>query len=166
MNSIINLIHSITASLLSYYYIQNPIINIKRLLFFISNTYFLTDTYLIRNDHYLDISHHLLSILSLISFYIGYYENILIKLFYLAEMSNISIFGHYLVLKNIENENIVYISSVLEFCIYTYYRCFCMTQILIENHDLFLFTPLMPLLIIYYMSIDWSITLFKNLYYH
>ena len=58
----VNLFHSILASFLSYYYIYNSSENLKRTIFFISNTYFLFDTYQIRNKDYLDIVHHILSL--------------------------------------------------------------------------------------------------------
>ena len=76
----VNLFHSILASFLSYYYIYNSSENLKRTIFFISNTYFLFDTYQIRNKDYLDMVHHILSIFSLFSFYLGHYETVLIKL--------------------------------------------------------------------------------------
>ena len=78
-------------------------------------------------------------------------------------MSNIAIFGHYIIIKNVKNDNIVFVSSIFEFLWYTYFRVFCMTQILIDNYELILFTPLSSLLVIYYMSIDWSYTLFNNI---
>ena len=159
---IINLLHSITASYLSNYYIYQPSINVKRLLCMNSHIYFLYDTYNILNEDYLDIIHHLLSIFSLTLFYIGYYEDIIIRLFYLAEMSNIAIFSHYLIMKRINNEYIIIFSSISEFIIYTYYRVFCMTYILFNEYELFYFTPLTPLLVIYYMSIDWSYRLLKK----
>ena len=162
--NIINLTHSICSSFLSYNYILNPVISIKKILFFTSHSFFLYDTMNILDEHYLDILHHILSCFTLISFYIGYYEKILIQLFFFAEISNVAIFGHYHIIKTIENENIVLFSSIIEFLWYTYFRVFCMTQILIDNYDLILFTPLSVLLIIYYMSIDWSYTLFNNLY--
>jgi len=162
-HNLINLLHSILASFLSGYYIYHPTQNLKRSIFFISNTYFLFDTYQIRKEHYLDIIHHILSLFSLFCFYLGYYENILINLFNLAELSNIAIFGHYHVIKKVQNKKIVLISSILEFLIYTYLRVFCITKIIIENYNIVLFTPLSILLVIYYMGIDWSYTLFNNL---
>lgn len=159
----INLIHSIIASILSYYYIYHPVQNLKRTIYFISNTYFLFDTYQIRNQDYLDIIHHILSIFALFCFFLGYYESVLIKLFNLAELSNISIFGHYYIIKKVQNRNAVLLSSIFEFLTYTYLRVFCITQIIIDNYEIVLFSPLSILLVIYYMSIDWSYTLFNNL---
>lgn len=159
----VNLLHSILASFLSNYYIYHTTENLKRTIFFISNTYFLFDTYQIRNKDYLDVIHHILSLFSLFCFYLGYYENVLIKLFNLAELSNIAIFGHYHVIKTVQNRKIVLISSIFEFLIYTYLRVFCMTQMIIDNYEIVLFSPLSILLVIYYMGIDWSYTLFNNL---
>ena len=159
----VNLLHSIVASFLSYYYIYYGSQNLKRTIFFISNTYFLFDTYQIRNKDSLDIVHHILSIFSLFCFYLGHYETVLIKLFNLAELSNVAIFGHYHIIKKVQNRNVVLISSILEFLIYTYLRVFCITQIIIDNYEIVLFSPLSILLILYYMSIDWSYTLFHNL---
>ena len=163
MKSLIDLSHSIGASILSYNYIKYPQKDLKKIIFFTSHSYFLYDTINILNKHYLDILHHILSCFVLILFYLGYYEKVLIELFFLAEMSNIAIFGHYIVIKNVKNDNIVFVSSIFEFLWYTYFRVFCMTQILIDNYDLILFTPLSSLLVIYYMSIDWSYTLFNNI---
>ena len=94
----------------------------------------------------------------------GYYENILIRLFNYAELSNVALFGHYLIIKNNNNKRIIILSSILEFVIYTYYRVFLITNILIDDYTIILFTPLSPLLVIYYMSIDWSYTLFNKIY--
>ena len=148
----VNLLHSIVTSFLSYYYIYYGSQNLKRtILFFISNTYFLFDTYQIRNKGSLDIVHHILSIFSLFCFYLGHYETVLIKLFNLAELSNVAIFGNYHIIKKVQNRNVVLISSILEFLIYTYLRVFCITQIIIDNYEIVLFSPLSILLIIYYM---------------
>ena len=99
----------------------------------------------------------------MISFYFEYYQNILIELFYLAEMSNIAIFSHYHVMKSFDNKNTIFISCILEFMIYSYFRVICMTQIIIDNYTTIASSPLSILLIIYYMGIDWSYTLFNNL---
>ena len=64
---------------------------------------------------------------------------------------------------NNTNKNIVFISSILEFMIYSYLRVICMTQIIIDNLTLITSSPLSILLLIYYMSIDWSYTLFNKL---
>ncbi len=58
---------------------------------------------------------------------------------------------------------ILFISNILEFIIYTYCRVYKFTFLLIYNYDIILFIPLISLLLIYYMSIDWSYTLFINL---
>ena len=105
----------------------------------------------------------ILSIFALFCFFLGYYESVLIKLFNLAELSNISIFGHYYIIKKVQNRNAVLLSSIFEFLTYTYLRVFCITQIIIDNYEIVLFSPLSILLVIYYMSIDWSYTLFNNL---
>lgn len=160
--NIINLTHSILASFFSYKYIQGPNELLRNIIFTISFTYFVLDTWYIRNKDYLDLIHHILSCLVMISFYFEYYQNILIELFYLAEMSNIAIFGHYHIMKSFDKK-IVFISSILEFMIYSYFRVICMTQIIIDNYTLITSSPLSILLIIYYMSIDWSYTLFNNL---
>lgn len=161
--NIINLTHSIVASFFSYKYIQEPNELLRNIIFTISFTYFVLDTWYIRNKDYLDIVHHILSCLVMISFYFEYYQNILIELFYLAEMSNIAIFGHYHVMKSFDDKNIILVSSILEFMIYSYFRVICMTQIIVDNFTLITSSPLSLLLIIYYMSIDWSYTLFNNL---
>jgi hypothetical protein len=159
----INFLHSITASILSYFYICNPDPVLKRTIFYISHTYFLQDTYQIRNEDSLDIAHHILSLFALYIFCIGYHEDIIIRLFNYAEISNIALFGHYLIIKKCANKRIILTSSVFEFLIYTYYRVFLITQLLIDKYDIILFTPLSLLLVIYYMGIDWSYTLFNNL---
>ncbi len=161
--NIINLTHSIVASFFSYKYIQAPSELLSNIIFTISFTYFVLDTWYIRNKDYLDLVHHILSCLVMISFYFEYYQNILIELFYLAEMSNIAIFGHYHIMKSFDNKNIIFISSILEFMIYSYFRVICMTQIIIDNLTVITSSPLSILLIIYYMSIDWSYTLFNKL---
>ena len=161
--NIINLTHSLVASFFSYNYIQYQGDLLKLIIFSLSFTYFLLDTWYIRNKDYLDIIHHILSCLVMISFYFDYYQNILIELFYLAEMSNIVIFGNYHIMKCFDDKNIIFISSILEFMIYSYFRVICMTQVIIDNITLIFSTPLSILLIIYFMSIDWSYTLFNNL---
>lgn len=161
--NIINLTHSLVASFFSYNYIQHQGDLLKLIIFSLSFTYFLLDTWYIRNKDYLDIIHHILSCLVMISFYFDYYQNILIELFYLAEMSNIVIFGNYHIMKCFDDKNIIFISSILEFMIYSYFRVICMTQVIIDNITLIFSTPLSILLIIYFMSIDWSYTLFNNL---
>lgn len=158
----INFFHSLSASLLSYFYIINPDKTLKKTIFYISHTYFLQDTYHIRNEDILDITHHLLSLVVLYFFYVGYYEDILIRLFNYAEISNIVLFGHHIILKKYDDRRILLLSGILEFIIYTYYRVFLITLLLIDNYNI-IFTPLSPLLLIYYMSIDWSCTLFIKL---
>ena len=84
MKSLIDFFHSIGASILSYNYIKYPQKDLKKIIFFTSHSYFLYDTINILNKHYLDILHHILSCFVLILFYLGYYEKILIELFFFS----------------------------------------------------------------------------------
>ena len=159
--NMIRLTHSITATLLSYLYIKYHSEIIKNILFLTSYTYFLLDIYTLSDN--LDKLHHILTSLLLLLFCLEYYESLLIKLFYYGELSNIILFVNYHIIKTNNNYNIILISNILEFIIYTYCRVYKFTFLLINNYDIILFTPLILLLFIYYMSIDWSYTLFINL---
>lgn len=163
MRSLINLLHSFFASILSTNYIIKPTYKTKQMIYFTSQTYFLHDLYRIRNRDYLDIIHHIISCIGLLCFYIGYYDNIIIELYNYGEISNIAIFSHYLVIKNVTDKRILLVSASLEFVIYTYYRVFCMTQLILNNYEIFIHTSLSSFMIIYFMSIDWSYTLFNKL---
>lgn len=159
--NMIRLTHSIIATSLSYLYIQYHSHIIKNFLFLTSNTYFLLDIYTLSDN--LDKFHHILASLVLLLFCLEYYESLLIELFYYAELSNITLFMNYHIIKTNKNQNIIFISNIIEFIIYTYCRVYKFTYLLINHHEIILFTPLISLLLIYYMSIDWSYTLFKNL---
>ncbi len=163
MRNLINLLHSVFASILSTNYIIKPAYKTKQIIYFTSQTYFLHDLYRIRKGDYLDIIHHIISSIGLLCFYIGYYDNIIIELYHYGEISNVAIFGHYLVIKNVTDKRILLVSSSLEFVIYTYYRVLCMTQLIFDNYEIFFQTPLSSFMIIYFMSIDWSYTLFNKL---
>lgn len=129
----------------------------------ISSSYFLVDIYLIKDKHYLDIIHHLLSLFAIYLYYNNIHEDIIIRLFNYSEISNIALFGHYIVKKNIINKKCIYISSIFEFFIYSYYRIFLTSIVLFDNYSIILCSFLSPLLIIYCMSIDWYFKLLQDL---
>ena len=93
--NIINLTHSLVASFFSYNYIQYQGDLLKLIIFSLSFTYFLLDTWYIRNKDYLDIIHHILSCLVMISFYFDYYTFVYLVPSYLSLaiiLKNISCF--------------------------------------------------------------------------
>ena len=137
MRNLINLLHSVFASIISTNYITKPTYKTKQIIYFTSQTYFLHDLYRIRKGDYLDIIHHIISSIGLLCFYIGYYDNIIIELYHYGEILNVAIFGHYLVIKNVTDKRILLVSSSLEFVIYTYYRFLCMTQLIFDNYEIF-----------------------------
>ena len=68
MRNLINLLHSVFASILSTNYIFKPTYKTKQIIYFTSQTYFLHDLYRIRKGDYLDIIHHIISSIGLYVF--------------------------------------------------------------------------------------------------
>ena len=97
-NNLIKLSHSIIISGLSCLYLSMPNMITKNLIFFISTTYFINDTRIILKCSIIDypiVYHHIVALFLLLGFYIGYYEEVLIYLYYLGEISNIPMYITY-----------------------------------------------------------------------
>ena len=120
----------------------------------------------------LDKIHHIISNFTLLLIILEYYDNLLIELFYYAELSNIFIFLNYHIIKTVENRHFLLLSYFFELIIYTYCRVYKFTYIFIFYFDTIIYSPLIILVLIYFMSIDWAYTLFNNfiqlckIYYH
>ena len=165
--NILKLSHSIIISGLSYIYINNPNLIIKNLIFFISESYFLYDTIILLRAKKIDypmINHHIITSCLLFSFYIGYYRMFFINIYYMGEMSNISIYINYHLIKTESSKDSILASSIFQLLWYSYYRIYQMTNILINNFQLFFQFPLNLLLIIYFMGWIWSFILYKQIY--
>ena len=165
--NLVKLSHSIIVSGLSYIYINNPTLIIKNLIFFISESYFLCDTIYLFQSTKIDypiIYHHILTSLLLFSFYIGYYSDLFIKTYYMGEMSNISIYINYHLIKTESSKEKIVISSIFQLFWYSYYRIYQMSIVLINNLQLFCSFPLCLLLGIYFMGWIWTFILCKQIY--
>ena len=165
--NLLKLSHSIIVSGLSCIYINNPNIIIKNLIFLISESYFLYDTIILLRAKKIDypmINHHIITSCLLFSFYIGYYRMFFINIYYMGEMSNISIYINYHLIKTESSKDSILASSIFQLLWYSYYRIYQMTNILINNFQLFFQFPLNLLLIIYFMGWIWSFILYKQIY--
>lgn len=165
-NNLIKLSHSVVVSGLSSAYLYESNLFIKNLIFFISSSYFYYDTKLLLKRDKIDypiLYHHILALFLLFGFYIDYYGDILIYLYYLGELSNISMYISYHLIKTNSSKNLILYSNILQTVIYGYFRIYKMTYYLIKNTYL-IYTPLAPLLGIYIMGLVWFFSLFKQIY--
>lgn len=168
-NNLIKLSHSIIISCLSCLssiYLYSPNVIIKNLIFFISSTYFYYDTKLLLNRDKIDypiIYHHIGALFLLFWFYIDYYEEVLIYLYTLAELSNIPLFMTYHLKKTSTNMNLILCSNIIQTIVYGYLRIYCFTDFIIKNSYL-IYTPLSPLIGIYIIGWVWFITLCKQVF--
>jgi hypothetical protein len=165
-NNLIKLYHSVVISGLSCLYLSVPNVITKNLIFFISTTYFINDTRILLKCSIIDypiVYHHIVALFLLLGFYIGYYEEVLIYLYYLGEISNIPLYITYHLRKTSSSNMKLILSNILQAIFYGYFRVYRMTDYLIKNTYL-IYTPLAPLLVIYIMGLIWFITLFKQVY--
>ena len=165
-NNILKLSHSVVISGLSGAYLYESNLFIKNLIFFISSSYFYYDTKLLLNRDKIDypiIYHHIVALFLLLGFYIDYYEDILIYVYTLAELSNIPMYITYHLRKTSINMNLVIGSNIIQTFFYGYLRIYLITDYFIKNTYL-IYTPLAPLLGIYIMGFIWFFTLCKQVY--
>lgn len=166
-NNLVKLSHSIIVSGLSSAYLYTPNTITKNLIFFISSSYFSYDTKLLLNRNEIDypiIYHHIITMILLFGFWIGYYENILIYLYNLGEYSSIPMYITYHLKKTSPNINLILFSNIIQSIVYGYLRIYCFTDFLIKNTYLIFSSPLILLFGIYLMGWVWLITLCKQIY--
>jgi len=164
--NLLKLSHSVILSGLSSIYLYIPNTIIKNLIFIISTSYFSYDTKLLLNKENIDypiLYHHIVALFLLLGFYIDYYEDVLIYLYNLGELSNIPMYITYHLRKTSSNINLILFSNVIQTVVYGYLRIYCFTDFLIKNTHL-IYTPLTPLLGIYLIGWVWFITLCKQIY--
>ena len=164
--NLLKLSHSVILSGLSSIYLYIPNTIIKNLIFIISTSYFSYDTKLLLNKENIDypiLYHHIVALFLLLGFYIDYYEDVLIYLYNLGELSNIPMYITYHLRKTSPNINLILCSNVIQTVVYGYLRIYCFTDFLIKNTHL-IYTPLTPLLGIYLIGWVWFITLCKQIY--
>ena len=163
--NLLKLSHSVILSGLSSIYLYIPNTIIKNLIFIISTSYFSYDTKLLLNKENIDypiLYHHIVALFLLLGFYIDYYEDVLIYLYNLGELSNIPMYITYHLRKTSQNMNLILCSNIIQTIVYGYLRIYCFTDFLIKNTYL-IYTPLAPLLGIYLMGWVWIITLCKQI---
>ena len=165
-NNLFKLSHSILISGLSGFYIWYPNGITKTLIFLISETYFTIDTIQLIESPKIEyplIVHHMITMFYLLCIYIGYHSDLLINLYLMGELSNISIYTTYHLIKTSQNKDLIIVSNIFQFFWYSYFRIYCFTNILIKNYYI-IFKYLSPLLLIYLMGFVWSFYLFKQIY--
>jgi len=164
--NILKLSHSVVISGLSGAYLYLPNLFIKNSIFFISGSYFYYDTKLLLKSDKKDypiIYHHIVALLLLLGFYIDYYGNLLIYLYHLAELSNVSMYITYHLRKTRINMNLVICSNIIQTFMYGYLRVYLITKEIINNIHL-IYTPLAPLLGIYIIGLVWFSELCRQIY--
>ena len=165
--NLIKLSHSAIVSGLSCAYLYSPNVIIKNMIFLISGIYFTVDTKLILTKDKIDypmVHHHIITMILLFGFCIGYYENILIYLYTLAELSNVSIYITYHLIKTSPNMYLILCSNIIQSIVYGYLRIYCFTDFIIKNTSLIFSSPLILLFGIYLMGYVWFYTLCKQIY--
>ena len=165
-SNLIKLTHSILVSGLSSLHLLFPNQVTKNLIFFTSEIYFIHDTNSLmkaENINYPIIYHHIVAMLLLLSFYFDYYGEILIYLYWLGESSNIFIYITYHLIKSNYDKNIIIYSNILQVIMYGYFRVYRMTYDVIRYIYL-IYTPLGPLLGIYFLGLVWFSILCKQIY--
>lgn len=165
-NNLIKLSHSIIISGLTCLYLSVPNMITKNLIFFISELYFINDTKnLLKCDvvDYPIVYHHVAAMLLLLGFYIDYYSETLIYLYNAAEISNISMYITYHLIKTNSSKNLILCSNIIQTFMYGYFRIYITTDYIIKNNHL-LYTPLSMLVGIYIIGWVWFCELCKQLY--
>ena len=166
-NNLFKLAHSLIATTLSGLYIYYPNAITKNMISFISSTYFTIDTITLMKSEKIEyhlIYHHLGGIILLFCFAFDYYGDLLIYLYYMAELSNIFMYTSYHLIKTSPNESLILGSNILQTIGYIYLRIYRFTDIIIKNLDIIFNTPLFIFLGIYLMGIVWTAVLCKQLY--
>jgi len=155
-DNFVKIIHSVSSSVLAYNSITNN--SSKELFCNFSKTYFIYDTFNIIIDDGLNfpyILHHLISIYILQDVMLSdkIYTNIIINGFVFIEISNLSIYVTYYLIKNNYNNPMIKLSQILW---YGYFRIYLLTYLFYEYNDLFDYCFLyFSLVAIYLMSISW-----------
>ena len=165
-NNLIKLSHSMVVSVLSIFYLYVPNQIIKNSIFLISEIYFINDTKKLLKCEKIDypiVYHHFVSMFLLLGIYINYYGDLLIYLYYLGEISNVFMYITYHLMKTNSDKKIILISNILQTIMYGYFRVYRMTKDIINNIHL-IYTPLSPLLGIYFIGVVWFSELCKQLY--
>ena len=166
-NNLFKLGHSSLITILSGLYIIYPNIITKNLIFFISECYFTIDTIILFKSDIIEyplVYHHVLAMILLYCFYIDYYGNLLIYLYFMGELSNIFLYITYHLIKTSSSEVLIIGSNILQTFIYGYLRIYCFTDVFIKNYEIILYTPLCFFLGIYLMGFVWFFTLCKQIY--
>ena len=165
-NNLIKLSHSIIISGLSCLYLYLPNMITKNLIFFISELYFINDTKNLLKCDVIDypiVYHHVAAMLLLYAFYIDYYGMALIYVYNAAELSNISMYITYHLIKTNSSKNLILCSNIIQTFMYGYFRIYITTDYIIKNNHL-LYTPLSMLVGIYIIGWVWFCELCKQLY--
>ena len=165
-NNLFKLSHSIVISGLSGFYTWYPNEITKTLIFLISETYFTIDMIQLISSPKIEyplIVHHMITMFYLLCVYIGYHSDLLINLYLMGELSNLSIWITYHLIKTSQNKDLILVSNIFQFFWYSYFRIYRLTDIIIKNNYIFS-TYLAPILIIYLMGFVWSFYLFKQIY--
>ena len=165
-NNLFKLSHSIVISGLSGFYTWYPNEITKTLIFLISETYFTIDMIQLISSPKIEyplIVHHMITMFYLFCVYIGYHSDLLINLYLMGELSNLSIWITYHLIKTSQNKDLILVSNIFQFFWYSYFRIYRLTDIIIKNNYIF-YTYLAPILIIYLMGFVWSFYLFKQIY--
>ena len=165
-NNLIKLSHSIIISGLSCLYLYLPNMITKNLIFFISDLSFLHDTKNLLKCDVIDypiVYHHVAAMLLLYAFYIDYYGMALIYVYNAAELSNISMYITYHLIKTNSSKNLILCSNIIQTFMYGYFRIYITTDYIIKNNHL-LYTPLSMLVGIYIIGWVWFCELCKQLY--
>jgi len=137
----IKMTHSIVSSGLSYYYIQYPEDNIKNIVYHCSNSYFLWDTLQLlyeRNTNNLPyLYHHLIVLYMLHQLYSNINQLMIANILCVGELSNISIYTTYHLIK--ENYPPIYIniSKVIQILWYGYFRIYLLSLMMYDYFPLF-----------------------------
>jgi len=159
-----NLFHMFHALLcILYYLIGNTIVNI-------TGSFFLVDTlrllyeyiYQYKREKLPFIIHHIVSLFALYLVSINYLSNEIQTVFYLLEMSNLSLYLNYHIIKTQRYNNTLKIASLtFQVFWYSYYRLFAFGKFIIDNSTKLQNNNILIILTgyIYLLGIFWSYTL-------
>ena len=163
--------HALLCSFTSYIYMNYKFINIKYLLISISNSYFAWDTLnMIIKKKYNNIPyvyHHLVCLYMLYKLKIKNDpdEELITKIFYVGELSNLFNYIVYHGIKSKINNKLLNKIKLLQFIWFSYFRMYYMSNMMKKYFtnisDRFL---AYNILIVYLMGIFWGLNQFKSLH--